>query len=85
MYEWTHDWFTDFDAESLTDPLGSKRGSFRVYRGGGWNGGAVFCRSAYRGAGAPTFRGYYVGFRLALSPSSESSGQVAKPSDVGTE
>ena len=56
LYEWTHDWFSDLKAESLTDPLGSIKGSLRVYRGGGWTYGAANCRSAPRNSDAPTYR-----------------------------
>ena len=85
LYEWTHDWDSDYEAEAITDPLGPKRGSSRVLRGGGWTSAAASCRSALRTSNEPTNRVNIVGFRLALSPSSESSGQVAKPVGVGTE
>ena len=44
-------------------------GAYRVFRGGGWNLDAVFCRSAFRSRYQPTYRTYDGGFRLALSPS----------------
>ena len=40
----------------------------RVRRGGGWGDGAGDCRAAYRFWGAPDFRIYYLGFRLARVP-----------------
>ena len=85
LLEWTHDWFSGFKAEPLTDPLGSIRGSHRVYRGGGWSNEAALCRSAYRYTDDPSIRGSSLGFRLALSPSSESGVKGAKPVGVGTE
>ena len=39
------------------------------FYGGGWNGGALSCRSASRGRGTPGFRYRDIGFRVALSPS----------------
>ena len=69
LLEWTHDWFGEYSALATTDPLGSKMGSSRVSRGGGWIVGAAFCRSAIRSTGNPTGRSINVGFRLALSPS----------------
>ena len=60
-------------------------GSSRVYRGGGWSNGAALCRSASRSLNVPTDRNISMGFRLALSPSRETVGQVAKPVGVGTE
>ncbi len=88
LLEWTHDWYSAYDAESLTDSLGAKGGSSRVLRGGGWLNDAAFCRSARRITIDPTNRTYYNGFRLALSPSSESSrtsSKVAEPVGVGTQ
>jgi len=60
-------------------------GSFRVSRGGSWGNEAANCRSGYRNRLAPTGRDYFMGFRLALSPSRESGVQVAEPAGVGTE
>ena len=85
LYEWTHDWNSVFKAESLTDPLGSIRGSYRVYRGGSWFSEASDCRSGDRGTSDPTGRLSGLGFRLALSPSIESGVKGAKPVGVGTE
>ncbi len=42
----------------------SATGSYRVGRGGGWNGSAVRCRTAVRYGGAPGDRDGYLGFRL---------------------
>jgi formylglycine-generating enzyme required for sulfatase activity len=95
LFEWTHDWYGDYNAETLTetltDPLGRKGGSDRVYRGGSWFIGAAICRMAFRSTVDPTRRSYISGFRLALSPSGVSSPAeqvqegVAEPSDGGTE
>jgi len=89
LFEWTHDWYSDYKAEAITDPLGPKRGSYRVYRGGSWNDAAVFCRSAYRFSYAASDRLLNLGFRLVLSPSSNSTeaekSQVGEPAGVRTE
>ena len=69
LFEWTHDWYGDYGVEAITDPLGAKEGSYRVYRGGSWDFDAANCRSAFRGTYAPTGRSNDFGFRLALSPS----------------
>jgi formylglycine-generating enzyme required for sulfatase activity len=71
LFEWTHDWYDVFGESAVTDPLGAKRGSYRMFRGGGWSGVAAFCRSAYRYSHAPWYRSHNCGFRLALSPSSQ--------------
>jgi formylglycine-generating enzyme required for sulfatase activity len=51
VWEWTQDIY--------------EGGSRRVIRGGGWDGRARFCRSAYRLSFAPGSRGGDLGFRLA--------------------
>ncbi len=87
LYEWTHDWYSTFEDSSVTDPLGAKGGSNRLYRGGAWSSDAAGCRTAYRRTYDPAIRSSYGGFRLALSPSVKSpeTEQGAKPSGVGTE
>jgi formylglycine-generating enzyme required for sulfatase activity len=95
LFEWTHDWKvltrvgSDYGTETITDPLGKKGGSIRVDRGGSWNVDAAICRLAFRFTFVPTRRTNYNGFRLALSPSGVSpeaaTGEVAEPSDGGTE
>ncbi len=64
-------------------------GSNRVYRGGSWSSEAANCRSANRDSYAPSLRGNFVGFRLALSPSrvSPQADKIkgAEPVGVGTE
>ena len=52
--EWCADWYVI--------------GSYRVFRGGGWSGGAQRCRSAYRDYNYP-FNSYdYIGFRVVVVP-----------------
>jgi formylglycine-generating enzyme required for sulfatase activity len=87
LFEWTHDWYEDYDAEASTNPLGPDLGSFRVLRGGGWDNDAAICRSAHRASYDPTARATNFGFRLALSPSGASPeasmGKRAEPSGGG--
>ena len=66
--EWCHDWFDDYKAGAVTDPVGPTSGSYRVHRGGSWNYYARNCRSAYRLRHVPGFRFNFLGFRLCLSP-----------------
>ncbi|MCL5019759.1 MAG: formylglycine-generating enzyme family protein [Patescibacteria group bacterium] len=71
VWEWCSDWYGSYSISSITNPTGPASGSYRVIRGGGWNGttGSGYAsglRSAYRGTthrGGPSFRGSYVGFR----------------------
>jgi formylglycine-generating enzyme required for sulfatase activity len=65
VWEWTADWY----AEKLAggkNPTGPSSGSFRVLRGGSWDNGAAYCRSARRHYVTPTLRSTGLGFRLAL-------------------
>ena len=66
VWEWCNDWWdADYYESSPTqDPTGPSTGSFRVGRGGGWDGSAEYCRSADRGGLTPD-GGSYLGFRPA--------------------
>ena len=68
VWEWCRDWYGNFPGGNVTDPTGPPSGSFRVYRGGGWGGGAANCRSADRFRRGPGVRVDDLGFRLALAP-----------------
>ena len=68
VWEWCQDWYDDYPSGPVTDPQGPVTGSLRVIRGGSWNGSARVARSANRGNGAPGFRDFNLGFRLALPP-----------------
>ena len=69
VVEWCSDWYGEYPSGSVTDPSGPATGSGRVIRSGGWNVGAVFCRSADRYGIVPSFRSHSLGFRLAMSSS----------------
>lgn len=67
VWEWCSDWYGDYSTSAQTNPKGPSSGSDRVRRGGGWNGDAVGCRSAFRDDGNPVTRNRGMGFRL-VSP-----------------
>lgn len=67
VYEWCSDWYDDYPSKKQVDPQGPKRGSDRVFRGGGWGHDPQDCRAAYRAYWYPTGRNGVVGFRLARS------------------
>ena len=69
VWEWCSDWYGGYPKSAVTDPVGGSTGSARVFRGGSWSCGAAGCRSANRAGSDPSYRGDYVGFRVALSPS----------------
>jgi hypothetical protein len=64
VWEWVQDWSGAYSAAAVTEPQGPSSGSTRVFRGGGWSGGARYCRSAYRLDFAASYRLDYLGFRL---------------------
>jgi formylglycine-generating enzyme required for sulfatase activity len=67
VWEWCQDWFDkDYYAGSpRKDPTGPTTGKYRVLRGGSWFNNARNCRSAYRDAVVPGYRGRVYGFRVA--------------------
>jgi formylglycine-generating enzyme required for sulfatase activity len=71
VWEWCEDWFSEgYYAQSPeSDPPGPAEGSNRVLRGGSWDDGAEFCRSAVRSWIVPRFRYDFLGFRVARCPS----------------
>jgi hypothetical protein len=81
VWEWCHDWYAAYSRVEVDDPTGPSHGSDRVFRGGGWTGISRFCRSASRFREGPTFRTSYIGFRVAIAPSTaaSTSEEVAEP------
>ena len=66
VWEWIDDWYGPYQGEQAMDSVGPSGGSYRVYRGGGWNDSAAYCRSAVRSRGSPTNRYLGLGFRVVL-------------------
>jgi formylglycine-generating enzyme required for sulfatase activity len=64
VWEWTQDWYGDYSASAVTDPVGPSSGSGRVRRGGGWGNHSRYCRSADRNLDSPDFRYGSLGLRL---------------------
>ncbi|MEY4178706.1 MAG: hypothetical protein RLY70_2280, partial [Planctomycetota bacterium] len=75
VWEWCQDWFdTGYYASSpAADPRGPEVGVRRVIRGGSWLHSAGYCRSSYRNRFEPANRDDALGFRVARSPSGQSS------------
>lgn len=73
VHEWLQDWYASeyyaaCEQQGLSvNPNGPDKASHRVLRGGSWGSVAKSCRAADRYYGAPTYRNYTLGFRLALS------------------
>ena len=64
VYEWVADWYGDYPGGAVTDPGGAASGSYRVSRGGGWNGGAGGGSGPDRYGITPGGRYSILGFRL---------------------
>jgi len=67
VWEWCLDWYGSYPGGTVTNYLGATNGTFRVIRGGSWNGGPASCRSANRSAAFPDGRSSGVGFRAILA------------------
>ena len=67
VYEWCQDWYGKYNSSSQVNPTGANSGSFRVLRGGGWDGNDRCCRSLCRYIIEPDGRGDCLGLRLVLS------------------
>jgi formylglycine-generating enzyme required for sulfatase activity len=64
VFEWCRDGYQP-QLRAGTDPLTPSSGQ-QVCRGGSWLTPAAGCRSAFRSSFAPDYRGYRLGFRVAL-------------------
>ena len=62
--EWCWDWHGNYRSSRQTDPAGPTSGTFRVSRGGSWNSGGQYLRSAYRSFADPSVSGSFLGFRV---------------------
>lgn len=65
VHEWCQDWYSDYSAAAVIDPIGPANGSARVYRGGNWYFDEWFCRVSFRNSMTPTYTSHGIGFRLA--------------------
>jgi sulfatase modifying factor 1 len=72
VWEWCADWYGDYPAGAVSDPVGPAVGSIRVLRGGSWYYSALDARSARRRWYEPAYSGFnLLGFRLSLRPASQ--------------
>jgi formylglycine-generating enzyme len=70
VWEWCQDWYANgyYAKSPENDPQGPLRGSVRVFRGGSWYDAAALCRSTFRYWDVPTYRDYFLGFRVVAVP-----------------
>ena len=66
VWEWCQDWYGSYSSSAQTNPTGPSSGSNRVYRGGGWDTYAAYCRVSFRSSDTPTDSNILLGLRLAL-------------------
>jgi hypothetical protein len=69
VLQWCWDWYGSYTSGSQTDPRGPTSGRIRVSRGGDWNTGPYYCRTAARDGyndGGSTNSYYFIGFRSVL-------------------
>ena len=71
VWEWCDDWYGDYSVGTTADPSGPASGSYRVFRGGGWNFDAFNCRVASRNFSYPSYKFNNFGFRVARSSVSQ--------------
>jgi formylglycine-generating enzyme required for sulfatase activity len=68
VYEWTNDWFFDYEEEPQTDPKGPGMGYEKVPRGGSWNSTPTGVRTSNRNVLEPDAGDFNVGFRYVREP-----------------
>jgi formylglycine-generating enzyme required for sulfatase activity len=67
IWEWTSDWYGEYDLKDTLNPKGPETGKNKVIRGGGWREPAWECRSAYRSSVYPGNKGAGMSFRIVKS------------------
>jgi len=66
--QWCQDSYAAYPTGSVSDPVGAGNVSYRMMRGGEWDGIGRICRSAFRYYISPDVIYYDVGFRPVLAP-----------------
>jgi formylglycine-generating enzyme required for sulfatase activity len=66
--EWCLDWRGDYPGGSVRDWPGPWSDDWRTCRGGSWDRGPDYLRSADRGQAHPNDRDSAIGFRVACYP-----------------
>jgi formylglycine-generating enzyme required for sulfatase activity len=68
VWEWCSDWYGSdyYKNSSSNNPKGANSGTYRVLRGGAWDGSPASCRIADRSISTPAYRYNNVGFRVVF-------------------
>ena len=64
VWEWCWDWYGEYKTADQKDPDGPVIGDYRVIRGGSWDSGARYLRSAFRLYASPCNRYVFIGLRV---------------------
>jgi formylglycine-generating enzyme required for sulfatase activity len=67
VWEWNHDWDSEFSSEAATDPWGPIVGLSRLGHGGSWLNKGRLTRFAARGGGSPDETYGFLGMRVVKS------------------
>jgi len=82
-WEWCLDWYAPYAEGVAVDPVGPPDGDRKVVRGGSWNLGARYARTASRDAYIPSNRNTNVSFRLAVTvPEVDPRWTAARPNPL---
>lgn len=66
--EWCADWYGVYPTGRVRDPVGPKKGTERVVRGGSFFGSLDFARSGSRKGAPPDETSDHIGFRIVMDP-----------------
>jgi eukaryotic-like serine/threonine-protein kinase len=68
VWEWVADWYGEYQADAVQNPLGPPSGERKVIRGGAWNAGVeTWLHPSFRYAQVPNAQSYGIGFRCVKS------------------
>ncbi|MDR0307819.1 MAG: formylglycine-generating enzyme family protein [Chitinispirillales bacterium] len=74
VFEWVSDWSGNYNPSPQINPTGAPSGTLGIIRGGSWANHKTHCRLSSRYFFLPTVPYATIGFRLALSSSSNKKG-----------
>jgi eukaryotic-like serine/threonine-protein kinase len=66
--EWVADWFGDYPASAVSNPIGAAPGAYRLTRGGAWNDTPTSLRTFARMGVYPSLTQDNLGFRCTRTP-----------------
>jgi formylglycine-generating enzyme required for sulfatase activity len=67
VYEWVHDFYSEYNDQSKENPIGPNKGKYKVIRGGSFLSGAFSIRATKRANEKLDEKSVDIGFRLAMT------------------